>query len=133
MNYEQAGAAYLETEGRLAKMKAEFDAACAPFKEKLTLLEQWFSAKAQEDGLENVKTAAGTAYWSVHHKATVAAREPFFEHCRNTGAWDLVEARASKTAVKSYIDANGVPPPGVDYSAVKVFNFRKAAAKDKGE
>jgi hypothetical protein len=131
MNYEQAGAAYLATEAELAKADAAHKEATAPLKEKLALLEQWLTTKAQEDGLENVKTAAGTVYWSVHHKATVAAREPFFAHCRETGAWDLLEARAAKTAVKSYVDAHGVPPPGVDYSSVRVFNFRKSAAKDK--
>lgn len=133
MNYEKAAAAYLAAEAEIAVLEAAHKAAVAPHKEKLVLLEQWMTAKAQEDGLENVKTAAGTVYWSVHHKATVAAREPFFEHCKSTGAWDLVEARASKTAVKSYIDAHGAPPPGVDYSSVRVFNFRKAAAKDKDQ
>jgi hypothetical protein len=42
----------------------------------------------------------------------------------------MVESRASKTGVKSYIEANGAPPPGVNFSSTKVFNMRKAQAKD---
>lgn len=131
MNYERATQLYIETEAAIARAEAAHKEATAPLKEKLAALESWLTAKAQEDGLENVKTEAGTVYWSVHHKATVAAREPFFAHCRENNAWDLVEARASKTAVKSYVEAHGVPPPGVDYSSVRVFNFRKASPKDK--
>lgn len=129
MNYEQAGQAYLETEREIARIEGEAKQQVAPLKEKLQLLETWFATRAQEDGLENIKTAAGTVYWSNHQKATVASRDAFLSHCKDTGMWDLVETRASKTAVKSYVDAHGAPPPGVDYATVRVFNFRKAAAK----
>lgn len=130
MNYEHAGQVYLDTERELALMDAEHKARCAPLKEKLLLLEQWITSRAQEDGLENVKTAAGTVYWSNHQKATVANRDAFFSHCQATGAWDLLEARAAKTAVKSFVEAHGTPPPGVDYATVRVFNFRKTATKE---
>ena len=131
MNYEQAGQAYVETERAIDTLDAEHKTRLAPLKEKLALLEQWITEQAQHDGLQNVKTSSGLAYWSTHHRATVAAREPFFQHVRDTAAWDLVEARAAKTAVQSYVEANGVPPPGVDYKSVRVFNFRRAAVKDK--
>lgn len=131
MNYEQAGQAYVDTEREMATLEAAHKALVAPLKEKLVVLEQWITAKAQEDGLENVKTSSGTAYWSTHHKAAVAARDSFFQHVRETGSWDLVEARASKSAVQSYVAAHGVPPPGVDFGSVRVFNFRRAAVKDK--
>jgi len=130
MNYEQAAE-------RLMKVRAEIDAlerahkeAKAALTERLTLLENWFTAKAQEDGVETVKTALGTAYWSTHHTATVASREELFAYCKEHEAWDLLEARASKTAVKSFIDGHGVPPPGVNFSSTRVFNFRKATAKE---
>jgi hypothetical protein len=32
--------------------------------------------------------------------------------------------------VKSFIESHGEPPPGVNFSSVKVFNLRKAQAKD---
>jgi hypothetical protein len=89
-------------------------------------LENWFTAKAQEDGLSTIKTNAGTAYWSTHHSATVGSREDLFNFCKDNNAWDLLEARASKTAVRSYIEASGEPPPGVNFKSVSVFNFRKS-------
>lgn len=126
MNYEQAADKYLTVKRDMEALDREYKERKGKIKEKMVVLENWFTAKAQEDGLSSIKTTAGTAYWSTHHSATVASREDFFNFCRDQDAWDLLEARASKTAVKSYIEAAGEPPPGVNFNAVNVFNFRKS-------
>ena len=126
MNYEEAADRYLKVRRELEEIDRVYKEQKAAVKEKLVTLENWFTAKAQEDGLSSIKTSAGTAYWSTHHSATVGSREDFFEFCKEHDAWDLLEARASKIAVKSYIEAEGSPPPGVNYSSVNVFNFRKS-------
>ena len=88
-------------------------------------IENWFAIKAEEDGLKTIPTPLGTAYWSTHYSASVAEQSVFkdyvFSHPEER---DLIEARASKLAVKSYIDAHGAPPPGVNFGAIKVFNLR---------
>lgn len=121
---------YLQVRNQIEAMEREHKAAKAVLTEKLITLESWFTAKASEDGLETVKTPSGTAYWSTHHTATVASREEFFNFCKEHDAWDMVESRASKTGVKSYIEANGAPPPGVNFSSTRVFNLRKAQSKE---
>lgn len=126
MNYEQAADRYMKVRKELDALEKEHKERRAAIKEKQIALENWFTAKAQEDGLSTVKTNAGTAYWSTHHSATVAAREDLFNFCKENEAWDLLEARASKTAVRSYIEATGETPPGVNYKSVSVFNFRKS-------
>lgn len=126
MNYEQAADRYLQTKRELDEIEREYKERKAKIKEKMITIENWFTAKAQEDGIQTIKTAAGTAYWSTHHSATVASREDFFEFCKENNAWDLLEARASKIAVKSYIESEGEPPPGVNFNSVNVFNFRKS-------
>lgn len=130
MNYEMAAEKYLQVRNQIEAMEREHKAAKAVLNEKLMALESWFTAKASEDGLETVKTPSGTAYWSTHHTATVASREEFFNFCKEHDAWDMVESRASKTGVKSYIEANGAPPPGVNFSSTRVFNLRKAQSKE---
>jgi hypothetical protein len=130
MNYEMAAEKYLQVRNQIEAMEREHKAAKAVLTEKLIMLESWFTAKAGEDGLETVKTPSGTAYWSTHHTATVASREEFFNFCKEHDAWDMVESRASKTGVKSYIEANGAPPPGVNFSSTRVFNLRKAQSKE---
>jgi hypothetical protein len=126
MNYEQAADRYMETRREMEAIDREYKEKKAAIKQKMVTLENWFTAKAQEDGLESIKTGAGTAYWSTHSSAKVASREDLFNFCMEHNAWDLIESRASKTAVRSYIEAEGAPPPGVDFSSVSVFNFRKA-------
>lgn len=130
MNYEQAAERLVEVRGEIDKLDRAYKAAKATLNERVALLENWFTAKALEDGLETVKTPLGTAYWSTHNTATVGSREELFAYCIANGAWDLLESRASKTAVKAFIDGHGTPPPGVNFSSTRVFNFRKANAKE---
>jgi hypothetical protein len=130
MNYDIATERYIAVRSEIEALEREHKAAKAKLSEKLLVLENWITAKAQEDGLETVKTPSGTGYWSTHHTATVGSREEFFSFCKEHDAWDMVESRASKTGVKSYIEANGAPPPGVNFSSTKVFNMRKAQSKE---
>ena len=130
MNYDIAAEKYLQVRKEVDDLERVHKTAKAVLTEKLVALENWMTAKAQEDGLETVKTPHGTAYWSTHHTATVGSREEFFNFCKEHDAWDMVESRASKTGVKSYIEANGAPPPGVNFSSAKVFNMRKAQSKE---
>ena len=130
MNYEIATEKFLLVRKEIDELERKHKEAKSKLTEKLVALENWITAKAQEDGLETVKTSSGTGYWSTHHTATVGSREEFFRFCKEHDAWDMVESRASKTGVKSYIEANGAPPPGVNFSSTRVFNLRKAQLKE---
>ncbi len=130
MNYDVAVERYLQVRSEIESREREFKSVKAKLMEKLVAVENWITAKAQEDGLETVKTPHGTGYWSTHHTATVGSREEFFNFCKEHDAWDMVESRASKTGAKSYIEANGAPPPGVNFSSTRVFNLRKAQNKE---
>lgn len=130
INYEEAAQQYLQHRREAEALDAEYKKEKAKITSEMIKLESWFTAKAQADGLESVKTPLGTAYWSTHYSASVASRDELFAYCKEHDAWDLVEARASKTGVKSHIEANGEPPPGVNFSSTKVFNFRKAQPKE---
>ena len=130
MNYELAAEKYLQVRNAIDDLERAHKATKAKLTEKLVAVESWMTAKAQEDGLESVKTNFGTAYWSTHHTATVASREEFFAYCKENDTWDMVEARASKLGVKSFIESNGAPPPGINFSSTRVFNLRKAQPKE---
>lgn len=130
MNYEEAAERYMRTKREIEDLERAHKATKAGLTEKLVALENWFTTKAAEDGLESIKTPFGTAYWSRHQSATVASREDFFAFCKANDAWDLVESRASKTAVRSHLENTGEVPPGINYNTVRVFNFRKAQQRD---
>ena len=130
MNYDVAAERYLAVRSEIEALERAHKEAKAKLMERAVALENWFTAKAQEDGLETIKTPHGTGYWSTHHTATVASREELFSFCRQNDAWDLLESRASKSAVKAFIEGHGEPPPGVNFSSTRVFNFRKAQSKE---
>ena len=130
MNYNEATEKYLLVRKQIDDLEKAHKAEKARLTEKLQMIESWITTKAQEDGLETIKTPFGTGYWSTHHTATVASREEFFSFCKENDAWDMVESRASKLGVKSYIEATGAPPPGVNFSSTRVFNLRKAQNKE---
>jgi hypothetical protein len=129
MNYEVAAEKYLMLRTQIEAMEKEHKAAKAQLTEKMLMLEQWITLRAQEEGLKTVPTAVGTAYWSEHAQATVASRDALFDYCKQNDTWDLLESRASKTAVKSFVAAHGEPPPGVNYGTIRVFNLRKSQTK----
>ena len=130
MNYEDAAQRFTAVRREIDALEAAHKKTKAALTEKLQALERWFTAKAQEDGLDSVKTSLGTGYWTTHYTAKVASREDFFKHCQDNDLWDMVESRASKLAVRSFIESTGSPPPGIDFSSIKVFNFRKAQVTD---
>jgi hypothetical protein len=130
MTYEEAAKKYLECRKEIDDLDKKYKEDKANIMKRVVLLEGWFTAKAQEEGLKTVPTPYGTGYWSTHHTATVESREDFFKFCKENGTWDLVATHASKSGVKSFIEAHGEPPPGVKFASTKVFNFRKAQNKE---
>lgn len=125
MDYETAVDKYLSLRKDIEEVEREAKVKVAELKQKMALLETWVTLKADEEGLKTVPTRGGTAYWSTHHSCSVAEPSVFFDYVRDNQAWDLIEKRASKLAVKAYIDEGGMPPPGVNFSSYRVFNVRE--------
>lgn len=132
MNYETAAKKYVELRNEIDRINAEAKRKVVELKKLQIDIENWFSIKAEEEGLKTVPTTCGTAYWSTHHTASVAEATAFKDYVfSHPEARDLIEARASKLAVKSFIDAHGTPPPGVNFSSIRVFNLRKPPASEE--
>jgi hypothetical protein len=124
MNYEQAAAKYVELRTEVDRINKAAKAKVAELNKVMLDIENWFTLKADEDGLKTIPTLAGTAYWSTVSSASVAEPTVFKQYVIDNGAWDLIETRAAKLSVKSFVESNGQPPPGVNFSSVKVFNLR---------
>ena len=96
-----------------------------------TKREEYLNQQLTELGCDNVKTAHGTAYTTIQESVTVADAERFFTYVRDTGAWELMEKRASKTAVLQMMGEREEggrpypPAPGLNYVAIRKVNVRK--------
>lgn len=74
----------------------------------------------------SVKTNAGTAYMTTKYTASLADPKAFMDYVVNSGEFDLLERRASVTAVKQFVeDHNGQLPAGCNLSSHKSLRVRR--------
>lgn len=126
LDFESVIAKYIDMRKQCEDIEHEAKVRVKEIKTQMALLEAWVTTHADEEGLKTVPTHAGTAYWSTHHTCSVAAPSVFFDFVRSHEAWDLLEKRASKSSVLAYINEEGGPPPGVNFSSYRVFNVRES-------
>lgn len=133
LTYVKAAAEYLRARDKIDAIKKQASKDQAEYKEKIALLERWFDEKAKQDGLENIKTPLGTGYWSTTHRCSVSAPEEFRQYVIANQRWDLMETRASKKAVEAELEETGDLPPGVNFSSIRGFNFRRESIPMEAE
>ena len=107
----------------------EAQAQVKDIKENMTKLEAWIKEKADADGVTSFKTKHGTAFLTTNDFARVADWDAMLEFIQENEAYDLLEKRVSKVAVRGYIDMNKAVPAGVTYGTRVDINVRKPAPK----
>lgn len=120
---------YIANRNKIAEIEGAAKEQVGKIKEVQEKLEAWLKAKAAQDGVDSFKTSHGTAFLTTSDSATVAEWDTLLNFVRTTEAWDFVEKRVSKAAVKAYLDQHKQLPPGVNYTTRQEINVRKAAAK----
>ena len=77
--------------------------------------------------LENLKTSAGTCYISTRWTASVQDPDAFINYVIENKEFDLLERRASATAVKAYVQDHNHLPSGVSLNALASVGVRRPA------
>jgi len=131
VNVDDLTAKYIELRDRKAKIRKEADEAEAA----LDVIQDAIGDKIREimhaNGVTSLKTPHGTAYIAYRESATVADWNVLLGFIKKSEAWDLLERRVSKSAVKDRMeeDRNGnythEPPPGVNFVRVEGVNVRR--------
>ena len=80
-------------------------------------------------GVSSFKTKHGTAFLTTTDYANVAEWDAVLDFIRTQEAFDLLEKRVSKIAVRGYIEANKAVPPGITYGTKLEVNIRKPVAR----
>lgn len=128
-NVDQVIAAYVKMREKKSRMEAEVKAEVAKINEKLMRLEGWIREKADEQGVTSFKTNHGTAFMTTVDFASVADWDAVLNFIKENDAYDMLERRVSKTAVRGYIEANKSIPAGINYGTKLEVNVRKPTAK----
>ena len=121
-------AKYVELRDRRSALKKEFETEDNKLQEAQDKIETYLLHLMREmGGVENIKTAAGTAYKSTRTKASIADRLLVRAFVLETGNLDLLEMRASSTGVKQYMEEHeGALPAGFNVFTEESVNIRRA-------
>lgn len=103
-------------------------------KEKVAVLDQAMESieaillsQFNEEGLESIRTSAGTAYKDPQTFVSVKDWDAFLEFVREHGLWQFLKHDVVKTAVQEYKEANDDElPPGVDWREEITIKVRRA-------
>ena len=130
---DEVVAAYMKLRHKKDAIKAEMDAKLDDIKTKMQKLEAWIKERADEDGVTSYKTKHGTAFLTTTDYAQVADWDVVFQFIQDKEAWDMLEKRVSKVAVRGYIQHYKQVPPGVNYGTKLEVNVRKPARKSEDD
>jgi hypothetical protein len=129
LTIDQVISAYLKLRNKKEAIEAETKDKVKGIKEQLLKLEAWIKEKADADGVTSFKTEHGTAFLTTTDYANVADWDSVLGFILENEAFDMLEKRVSKTAVRGYIEATKAVPSGVNYGTRIDVNVRKPAAK----
>ena len=120
---------YMKLREKKALVEATIKEELDKIKADMTKLEAFLKAKLDADGLTSFKTEYGTAFLTTTDFANVDDWDAVLRFIREEEAYDMLEKRVSKTAVRGYIEANKEVPPGIKYGTKLGVNIRKPTAR----
>tara|TARA_B000000557_G_scaffold252284_1_gene240314 strand:- start:571 stop:969 length:399 start_codon:yes stop_codon:yes gene_type:complete len=129
MTVDQVIEAYLKYRNKKEALEAEIKDQVKELKDKMAKLEAWIKTKADAEGVTSFKTAHGTAFVTTNDYANVADWDAVLSFVKENEAYDMLEKRVSKNAVRGYIEQNKTVPSGVNYGTRIDVNVRKPANK----
>jgi len=121
-------AGYLRLRVQKQEIEAKAKEQTAAIDANMDKLEAWLKLKAEETGVTSFKTDHGTAFLTTVDFANVADWDAVLNHIKTTDAYDMLEKRVSKTAVRAFIEMHRTVPPGINYGTKLEINVRKPAA-----
>ena len=120
---------YMKLREEKTAVEAEIKERVDAIKADMAKLEAFLMAKLDADGLTSFKTEYGTAFLTTTDFANVEDWDAVLRFIREEDAFDMLEKRVSKTAVRGYIEANKEVPPGIKYGTKLDINIRKPTAR----
>jgi hypothetical protein len=120
---------YMKLRDQKAAVEGEVKERLAAIKGKMEKLEAYLKTQMDAQGLTSFKSDYGTAFLTTTDYANVADWDAVLDFIRDNDAYDMLEKRVSKIAVRGYIETNKAVPPGITYGTKLEVNIRKPGAK----
>jgi hypothetical protein len=129
MNIGDVIRTYAKLRDQKAAVEAEVKDRVDQIKGKMTKLEAYLKEQMDAQGLTSFKSEYGTAFLTTTDFANVANWDEVLQFIKDNEAYDMLEKRVSKLAVREYMDQNKRVPPGITYGTKLDVNIRKPGAK----
>lgn len=120
---------YMRLRDQKAVIEGELKTQVTAIKGKMEKLEAYLKTQMDAQGLTSFKSEFGTAFLTTTDYANVADWDAVLGFIRENEAFDMLEKRVSKIAVRAYIEQEKAVPPGVNYGTKLEVNIRKPGAK----
>ena len=127
MNIDEVISLYMRLRNEKAAIEADTKEKVADIKAKMAKVEAYIKQLADDQGVTSFKTKSGTAFVTTVDFASVSDWDAVLDYIKAHEAYDLLEKRVAKKAVREVIDSLGQVPPGVNYGTKIEVNFRKPA------
>jgi len=124
-NVDQVVAAYIKLRDKKEVIEARAKEEVKEIKEKMIKFETWLREQADAQGVTSFKTKHGTAFITTVDFANVENWDAVLNFIKSNNAFDMLERRVSKTAVRGYIESMKSVPSGVNYGTRLEVNVRK--------
>jgi len=120
---------YLKLRSRKEAIENEVKDKVSGIKEKMSKIEAWIQHKADKDGVTSFSSkGVGTAFLTKTDYASVADWDAVLNYVKEHEAYELLERRVAKKAVRELIEEHGQVPSGITYGTRVGINIRKANA-----
>ena len=93
---------YLKLRNKKESIESETKEKVKGIKENMAKLEGWIKEQADKQGVKSFKTDHGTAFLTTTDFAQVADWDAVLSFIKDNDAFDMLEKRVSKTAVRGY-------------------------------
>jgi hypothetical protein len=117
---------FIQLRDKIDEIKKKQAEQLKPYQEVMQKLEGMLMLELERAGVDNMKCDAGTVFKSTSTSVTVQHWSETLKYIQETEAWDLLEARVSKTAAKAIIEESGHPIPGVNVNEAIVLRVRRS-------
>ena len=120
---------YMKLRDQKTAIEAKVKGDLTTLKGKMDKLEAYLKAQMDAQGLTSFKSEHGTAFLTTTDYANVADWDAVLTFIKTNDAYDMLDKRVSKIAVRGYIEKTKAVPPGVNYGTKLEVNIRKPGAK----
>jgi hypothetical protein len=122
---------YVALRDKKAQLENETKDKVREIKEKMLVLDAYIREKAEEQGVTSFKTNHGTAYVTTTDFAAVADWDAVLQFIKDNEAFDLLERRVSKSAVRGYLEETKEVPAGINYGTKITVGVRRPTNKEE--